>query len=86
MIDGFVKLSVIDNGLGISAEDQANLFSQFFRSDDDNVRAQQGWGLGLNVTKHLVDLMDGDIGMESVFEEGSTFWFTLPIYVEEEEK
>lgn len=86
VLEGFLKIAIIDNGLGISEEDQANLFSQFFRSDDDAVRQQQGWGLGLNVTKHLVELMKGEIGMESVFEEGSTFWFTLPIYVEEEEE
>jgi signal transduction histidine kinase len=85
VMDGFVKLSVVDNGLGISDEDQAKLFTQFFRSESDDVRAQQGWGLGLNVTKHLVELMGGEIGMTSVFEEGSTFWFTLPIYVEGQE-
>jgi signal transduction histidine kinase len=73
-----VRVAVQDNGLGISPEDQAKLFSQFFRSEDARVREQSGWGLGLNVTRHLVELMGGSIGVESALDAGSTFWFTLP--------
>lgn len=73
-----VRLWVSDTGIGISAKDQALLFTQFFRSHAAAVREQQGWGLGLSVTKRLVELMLGEIGVESELGRGSTFWFSLP--------
>jgi signal transduction histidine kinase len=76
--DNFVRIEVSDNGIGISSEDQEQLFAQFFRSDVPVVREEQGWGLGLNVAKRLVILMGGDMGAQSELDEGSTFWFTLP--------
>ena len=72
-------MSIQDNGIGISAADQADLFSQFFRSDDPTVRDQQGWGLGLHVAQRLIRLMEGEIGFESNYGEGSTFWFSFPV-------
>ncbi len=77
---GSVRVEVRDTGIGISEEDQEKLFSQFFRSEDPAVREEQGWGLGLNVTKRLVELMGGKIGVRSQLGKGSTFWFTLPIH------
>jgi len=79
-INDVVRIEVIDNGLGISSEDQAKLFTQFFRSESPQVREQVGWGLGLNVTKKLVEFMNGEIGFNSELNQGSTFWFALPIF------
>jgi signal transduction histidine kinase len=74
-----VRVSVADAGYGIAPADQAKLFSQFFRSDDPNVREQNGWGLGLHVTKLLVELQGGQIAAQSELGQGSTFAFTLPL-------
>ena len=73
-----VRVSVTDTGFGISPEDQARLFSQFFRSEDPSVREQTGWGLGLHITKRIVELMGGEITVHSALGKGSTFAFTLP--------
>lgn len=77
--DQFVRVIVQDNGIGLSEEDLNRLFSQFFRSEDPVVRDQPGWGLGLNVTQQLVQLMGGEIDAESQLGDGSTFWFTLQV-------
>jgi signal transduction histidine kinase len=74
-----VRVSVADTGLGISPEDQAKLFSQFFRSDDPAVREQTGWGLGLHITRRLVELMGGEMSVRSALGKGSTFSFTIPV-------
>jgi signal transduction histidine kinase len=76
---GFVRVAVTDTGVGIAPEDQAKLFSQFFRSEDPAVREQLGWGLGLHITKRLVEIQGGEISVESQAGKGSTFAFTLPV-------
>jgi len=77
----FVRLSVTDHGYGISPEDQARLFSQFFRSDDPSIREQAGWGLGLHITRRLVELLGGEIKVHSELGKGSTFAFIVPVDV-----
>lgn len=77
----FVRFSVTDNGIGLTDEDQAKIFTKFFRSEDDRVRRSSGTGLGLNISKNLVELQGGSMGFDSEFEKGSTFFFTLPALI-----
>ncbi len=75
----FVRLAVVDRGIGISPEDQAGLFTQFFRSEDPDVRDETGWGLGLSIVKMMVEAQGGKVSAESTYGVGSTFSFTLPV-------
>jgi len=77
-----VHCAVSDTGIGISPEDQANLFTKFFRSADQAVRDMPGTGLGLCIVKNLVELQGGEIAVESQVGEGTTFTFTVPIATE----
>jgi signal transduction histidine kinase len=74
-----VHLWVKDNGIGISIEDQAKIFQRFFRSDDSKAREAPGTGLGLNITKSLVEMQGGRIWFESEYRKGTTFHFTVPV-------
>ncbi|NHZ72061.1 MAG: GAF domain-containing protein [Aquificales bacterium] len=76
--NGRAQVSVIDSGIGISAENQAKLFTQFFRAEDEEVREQAGWGLGLSIVKNMVEAQGGEIWFKSELGEGSTFAFTVP--------
>jgi signal transduction histidine kinase len=75
----FLQVDVTDTGVGISPQDQQNLFTRFFRSDDPFVREQSGTGLGLNITQSLTEIHGGTIWVESEPGLGSTFSFTLPL-------
>ena len=77
---GFAKILVTDNGIGISDEDQTHLFEKFYRVDNEQTRVVKGSGLGLFITKQLVEKMGGQVGVTSKKEEGTTFYFTLPRY------
>ena len=74
-----VHIWVQDNGIGISLEDQKKIFQKFFRSDDSKAREAPGTGLGLNITKSLIEMMGGQIWFESEFRQGTTFHFTVPV-------
>jgi signal transduction histidine kinase len=77
--DGHVYCAVSDTGIGISEEDQAQLFTKFFRSGDPVVRNEMGTGLGLCVVRSLVELQGGEIAFESSPGKGTTFTFTVPL-------
>jgi signal transduction histidine kinase len=68
-----------DNGIGISPEDQPRIFQKFFRSEDTKAREVPGAGLGLNITRSLVEMQGGRIWFESQYRQGTTFHFTVPV-------
>ena len=72
-------LWVQDNGIGINFEDQARIFQRFFRSEDTKAREAPGTGLGLNITKSLVEMQGGRIWFNSEFRRGTAFHFTIPV-------
>lgn len=74
-----IRVTIQDHGIGMTEEEQSRLFTQFFRGESAAVRDQPGWGLGLHVTKRLVEMLGGSIGVESRSGEGSSFWFTQPV-------
>jgi signal transduction histidine kinase len=76
-----VHLVVQDTGFGIKPEDQGKIFQRFFRSEDDQVRAASGTGLGLNISKNLVEMQGGRIWFESEFGRGTAFHFTVPVAI-----
>jgi len=77
--DEFVLCSIADTGIGITSEDQEWLFTKYFRADDPAVHSVPGTGLGLVITKSLVELHGGEIWVESEVGKGSTFTFTIPV-------
>jgi signal transduction histidine kinase len=74
-----VEISVRDNGIGISKENQKNVFNKFFRATNAIKKESVGSGLGLFTTKNLVELHGGKIWFESEYNNGTTFFVRLPI-------
>lgn len=74
-----VLIAVEDTGLGIPDEAKPTIFEKFTRVDDEEARKSPGTGLGLNITKSLVELHNGRIWFESKYRQGTTFYFTVPV-------
>lgn len=77
-----LKVCVSDEGIGLTREEQDQLFSPFNQADSSNTREHEGTGLGLAICKGLVERMHGEIGVVSEPEQGSTFWFTARLGID----
>ncbi len=75
-----LRLSVRDSGIGITPEQQARLFQPFTQADETTTRRFGGTGLGLSIVHRLVDLMAGQVGLDSAPGQGSDFWLSIPLH------
>jgi signal transduction histidine kinase len=84
--DGAFTVAVSDTGPGISEADQQKIFEAFQQADSSSTRKKPGTGLGLSIVKRIVEMHGGRVWVESRLGKGSTFWFTLPIRVEQQKE
>lgn len=82
--DGKVRIEVSDSGAGIAADQLPHIWDRYYKGDKNHRRAVIGTGLGLSIVKSALELHDGDYGVESTLEKGTTFWFALPLARENE--
>ena len=76
-----IWISVTDTGIGISPDKQDHIFDSFSQADTSTTRKFGGSGLGLSICKSLATMMNGTVGVQSVPDEGSTFWFSIPLEI-----
>ena len=77
-----IRVSVTDTGPGIALEDQSKLFQPFSQVDASLTRKVGGSGLGLSICQHLIQMHGGQIGLQSAINQGSTFYFSVPVFQE----
>jgi signal transduction histidine kinase len=77
--EAYVRWSVVDTGIGMTAEEMEKLFTKFFRADAPEVRNVKGTGLGLVITRSLVEMHNGLVQVQSDEGVGSTFSFLIPV-------
>lgn len=82
--DEAFMVAVSDTGAGIAEAEQQKIFEEFQQADGTSMRQQGGTGLGLAIAKKIIEMHGGQIWVESRLEQGSTFWFTLPMCVEQQ--
>ncbi len=73
-----IRIEIRDDGPGIAAKHRERVFERFYRADPSRSRDAGGTGLGLSIVKHLVESMDGDVGVEPNVPNGCVFWLRLP--------
>ena len=78
-----IKISIIDTGIGIDPAQQSQLFNAFIQVDSSTSREFSGTGLGLVISKRLIEQMGGEIGVESQIDKGSVFWFSLRLLAQQ---
>jgi two-component system sensor histidine kinase BarA len=77
--DKTIRFSLTDTGCGIAEADKEKLFQKFGQLGNPLTRESSGTGLGLAISKELADMLAGQVGFESQFEKGSTFWLEIPL-------
>jgi PAS domain S-box-containing protein len=77
-----VRVAVTDHGVGIPDEFSKIIFDKFTQADSSDTRHKGGTGLGLNISRSIIEMMQGDIGFDSKLGVGTTFYFTLPVWRE----